>query len=186
METKITIAVITSLTSFLTAIFITLKSFSQSRKIEKLKNELELKKNQYYDIFKYSLSYNTELANQYFIHLKDFLQLTQILKDKTRDLIKYLNNFSPKEKQKKIKEMKDEIIVQYSKSVYFFNNSDKNKFAHSIKNLFIKIFDLLETDKVISEDIIKKTINEISELQNKLQKEVDLETERILSKITDV
>jgi hypothetical protein len=74
MEIKITVAIITSLASIIVAIFTTWRSYAQSKKIELLKNEMEVKKIKDEQIFKYMLSYNAEQINQYFIHLKQFLQ----------------------------------------------------------------------------------------------------------------
>jgi hypothetical protein len=80
MVTQVLIAIITGCVGLLTAVLTTFWTFLQSRKITNLKSELELKKEKDSQTFKFLLSYETDMINQYFIHLKEFLILTQDIK----------------------------------------------------------------------------------------------------------
>lgn len=183
MESKILFAIITGLIGLITALSASFWTFIQSRKIEKLKNELELKKEKDSQTFRFILTYETDTINQYFIHLKEFLITTQTYKDQIRELTKNLDNYFPKELNEKLNEIKLSIINQYSKSVFYFNKADHDKHAHTIKNLFIEVLDLLISNKVLQPESISEQLNEISKRQIQLQKAMEEEIEKLLSTV---
>lgn len=183
MDSKILFAIITGAIGLVTALATSIWTLVQSKKIEKLKNELELKKEKDTQIFKYFLSYETDTINQYFIHLKDFLIKTQAFKDQIREITKNLDKYFPKERNEKLTEIKLSIIDQYSKSVFYFNKADPDKNAHTIKNLFIDLIDsIIPEDKIETNNIIEQ-LNEISKRQIQLQEVMGVEIEKLMDTI---
>lgn len=183
MDSKILFAIITGAIGLITALATGILTLVQSGKIEKLKNELELKKDKDTQIFKYFLSYETNTINQYFIHLKDFLIKTQAFKDQIREIAKNIDKYFPKELNEKLTEIKLSIIDQYSKSVFYFNKADPNKNAHTIKNLFIELIDSIITRDETESRNVNEQLNEISKRQIQLQKVMEEEIEKLLDTI---
>lgn len=183
MNSKILFAIITGLIGLITALATGIWTLIQSKKIEKLKTELELKKDKDTQIFKYFLSYETDTINQYFFHLKDFLIKTQAFKDQIREIIKNFDKYFPKELNEKLTDIKLSIIDQYSKSVFYFNKADPNKNAHTIKNLFIELIDSIISRDERDPHNINEQLSEISERQIQLQKVMEEEIEKLLDSI---
>ncbi len=175
MGNQITIQMIISLTSIMATILVAYITFLNSKKIKKI--EAHQKKD--YDRFKQFLLHNNKRKDEYLFHLKNFLQLSQELKDNTRELLKNKNYIVQEELQERILLMKQELISRFSESVFVFNNSDKEGYAHTIKILFIEIFDDILDNKFN----VNNQINLISNKQKELQEEVNKEVDKIMNKI---
>jgi hypothetical protein len=117
METKVLIAIIAGSAGFLAAVSTSIWTYIQSKKITTLKNELELKKEKDSMKFKFLLSYETDVINQYFIHLREFLNISQLIKDQIRELIKEYDHSFKEELIHKLKASKSQIINQFIISI---------------------------------------------------------------------
>lgn len=179
MELQLIITIVTAFFTLITAIILAFINYRNNKKFESIRTEIENKAKKDTEIFKYLLTYETETINQYLIALKDFLQCSQELKDKTKQLF---NNFTIIDAEKKIKldSLKEEIIKQYSKNIYYFNMSDKKHIAHSIKNLMV---DLIDATFENSNEKFTKVFYEITEKQKDLQIEVNIEINKALNEI---
>lgn len=183
MDSKILLAILTGAIGLITALATGIWTLIQSRKIEKLKNELELKKDKDSQIFKYFFTYETDTINQYFVHLKDFLIKTQAFKDQIREIAKNFEKYFPKELNEKLEVIKSSIIDQYSKSVFYFNKADPNRNAHTIKNIFIELIDSLINQDERELCKLNEQLDEISKRQIQLQKVMEEEIEKLLDTI---
>jgi hypothetical protein len=183
MDAKIQLAIFTGIIGLITAIVAGTMTFFQSRKIEKLKNELELQKDKDTQVFKYFLAYETDTINQYFIHLKDFLIKTQAHKDQLREIIKNGHKYFPKELNDNLTGIKQSLINEYSKSVFYFNKADTDRNAHTIKNLFIELIDSINSQDENSSHKLNEQLNEISIRQIQLQKIMEEEIDKLLDAV---
>ena len=183
MDSKIIIAIATGSLGLITALITSFWTLLQSKKIEKLKNELDFKKEKDSQIFKYLLTFETDIINQYVINLRDFVKITQQLKDQLRDSLNKRNDFFFEELSVSLNTIKQSIINQYSISAYYFNQTDNEKNAHEIKNLFLSIIDKVLSNDTFDSDLITNQIKEISKRQEELQSNVDSEIKRRLHEI---
>lgn len=183
MDALIIVALITSLTSVLTAVFTSIKLFRQNAQIELLKHELDLKKMSEGEIIKFLLTYETDKVNQSFIYLKDFLAVTQRLKDMVKDVLNHYDTYTPEDIYTRLAAGKMTIIDEYSKSIYYFNEIDENEYAHHLKNGFIEIFQLLLTN--FNPEEVQAKLLEITNGQKKLQQEVNKNIERLINAMQD-
>jgi hypothetical protein len=183
MDTKILIALITGSVGILTAILSSVLSYKQSKKIAKLNKELETKKVKDEEIIKFILTYDTQNINQSILHLKDYLKITQYNKDKIKELINNCEKSFSDELKQELTKIKNEIIEQYSKSVYYFNKVDTEKYAHSIKNIFCDIIDKLDSDVNSEKDQLFSMIKIISEKQYNLQLSIEHYVDEMLNKL---
>jgi hypothetical protein len=183
METPVLIAIITGCAGLLTAVLTTFWTFLQSRKITNLKSELELKNDKDSQTFKFLLSYETDMINQYFIHLKEFLILSQFVKDQIREIIKEYDYSFKEELVDRLKVVKTQIINQFSKSIYYFNHADQHRHAHSIKSNLVIIIDMIIDADVIDNKLLVQKINNVTRMQVQLQEEVDSEIDKIISNV---
>ena len=155
----------------------------QSKELEKLKSDLELKRDIDNVRFKFLLNYETEKVSQYFLFLKQFLSTSQLIKDEVRNLSKNHLSFFDDEFGKKIELLRSKITDQYSSSVYYFNAADKGRNAHTIKKIFFDIFDLLNNKPTNFQNEINSYIDEITQKQILLQREIDSEIEQIFERL---
>ncbi len=183
MDIEILIAILTGGVGLITSIVISIFTFFQAKKIAKLKFELDLKKEKDNQVFKFILTFETDKVNQQFIHLRDFLRTTQILKDRLRGILKNKNDYIESELSEDLKELRETIIIQYSNSFYYLNQTDNNRYAHTIKNLFIKIVDSLGSHKKEEVDEANRLLNEISNNQIDLQKRMEIEIQKLINEI---
>lgn len=179
MNIQITIAVVTSALSLTTAVVLAFVNHRNNKKIESLKSEIAQKSKKDDEIFQFLLTYETAAINQYLIALKELLQCSQEIKDRTRQLFKE-NNIVVDERKKILNSLKEDIIDKYAKNVYYLNKSDKESIAHSLKNLVI---DLVSLDSGTPNEKVEMLISKITDKQNLLQKEVDKQISKALNDI---
>ena len=182
MEKSATVAMITGIIALITSLVTSYRSFYQSKKIETLKNDLEIKKENDTQILKFLLSYETDKINQNLLAIKDYLTTIQKIKDQLRYIVNNLDSFFKQDIVNNVVGLRNEVTDKYSSYVYFFNQSDTNKNAHTIKNLFLKIFDLMMLSNIDIESI-NATISEITERQSDLQSDMNNEIEKLIHSI---
>lgn len=183
MDAKILIALITGIIGLLTAILSSIISYCQSKKIAKLNHELETKKIKDEEIIKFLLTYDTQNINHSILHLKDYLKTSQYNKDKLKELINNCDKRFSDEIKKELLEIKNEIIEQYSKSVYYFNKADSEKYAHSIKNIFCDITDEILSDLTFDKESLISKIKIISDKQFNLQTSIEHHVDKMLTEL---
>lgn len=179
MENTVLVALITGSLGMVTAIITTIRSHHQSKSLEKLKSELEAKKSTDHEIFKFLMSYETDTINQNFLLLKEFIQISQVLKNQIRDLNNHYDTFFIDDVKNIISQLRNKLVDQYSKSAYYFNKADTNKNGHSIKNTYLDIFDLFLKEPIDHQKINDK-INEVIEKEKLLQQEIEQEIEKLI------
>lgn len=180
---KITIAIVTGSIGLITAVITSFLAFLQSKRLEKLKSELDIRQEKDREIFKFFLTFETNQLNQSFIELRDFIKLTQFLKDQLRDLIKNREEYFENEFNENLESFKDDIIKQYSKSAYYFNKADQDRNAHTIKNLFVQTLDLLKSNSNI--DRAYENLKNISAKQDLLQTKMEIELKKLMPKLIE-
>jgi len=180
MNSSILIPVITGIIALITAVITSYWTYIQSKRIETLKRELEVQKETDSQIFKFLLSYETDKVNQILIALKEYLTLVQTSKDQIRDIGHNRNVYFGEESESKLIEIRKSIIEQYAKSVYYFNENDVGKNAHTIKNYFLEIIDDIMIEGCQS-DQIDILLKKISITQDQLQAVVQIKIEEIIS-----
>ncbi|MDO5970830.1 hypothetical protein Q4Q35_13530 [Flavivirga aquimarina] len=175
MDIKTTITITASILALLTSVFTSYFSWIKNKEIEKLRLKLESEKEK----IKFLFQYETDKLSQYYVSLKDFLTLTQKIKDEIRFLIN--SNMFDKEKNTLLNNIQEKIINQYSKDIVFFKKSEPD-IAHQIKNNVLSIIELLKRSN--SESIeVKELLDKISSDQKSLRKQMDKEIDEMLKSI---
>jgi len=177
------IALISGIIGIATAILSSIMSFLQSKKITKLNHELSTKKIKDEEIIKFVLNYEMQNIESPISYLKDYMKITQYNKDKLKELINKYDNLFFIEIRKILEGIKDELIEQYSKSVYYFNKVDQEKIAHNIKNIFCEIVDEILSNQNFNKQSVNDKIKLISDMQSNLQASIENSINNSLSEL---
>lgn len=175
MDTKTIITIVASIVALVTSILTSYLTWLKSKEIEKLKLKIDLEKEKIKFLFKYE----TEQFSQYYLCLKEFLALTQKIKDELRFLIN--SNTLEGERTKILDTLKEEIISQYSKDVVFYQKQNPD-IAHELKNKILMAIEILSINNSTSTGV-KDLIHQISLDQKSLGAIMDIEIDNMLKSI---
>ncbi len=181
MANEILIAIITGIIALIASIITSIYGFRYEKKLNELKDELEKKKESDFQAFKFLLSYETNKANEILVHLKDYLSSIQTAKDRLKQIAKMKVILSKNDLIVKLSEVRELIITGYSSALYYLDDGDFDRNAHSIKNLLIECADLIEDE--LHDDNLNFLIDQINRRQEALRKSIDSEIELIVTKL---
>ena len=179
MDVQILISIITGFLALVISVISIIYRFNYDLKLTNIREELDKKKQTDLEIIKFILSYETQKANEIVVCLKEYLTSTQILKDKLKQIAKLKSAITKKELELRLNELREFIINSYSKAIYFLDSNDVDRNAHSIKNTFLEMTELLE-EGVVNQNKFEACLNSINKKQDALRAAFNLEVAKII------
>lgn len=183
MENNVIYVLITAIIGVIGSIVTFFLNFRQSKEIERLKVELEKKREVDNLKFKFLFDFHTERIVESLKCIQSYVQVVQEIKTEIRELLKETHHEGQEYGLSQIKDLKQRINKEYSSSAFVFNKVDKSGHAHSLKNLILDLLELIQKEGFSPNTITEQRITMISEKQSIFQKETETEIYSLLETI---